>query len=159
MPAEPFPGDGQRDADALRAGDPGGQPAGDGPGRPRGPGGQPAGCAEGPGPFLDDGPPEWALPDDRPPGAGDWWPAEDFAEPWPDYAGRTAVDPGPAAGLDPGMDAGFLPRDRVPGQQGRAGSGFTSGHAFDTSTPGPALTQALDAAASLPVEEGLALEL
>jgi len=53
---------------------------------------------------------------------------------------------GPAAGLDPGLDAGFLPRDPVPGQQGRAGSGFTSGHAFDTSLPGPSLAQALDAA-------------
>ena len=60
--------------------------------------------------------------------------------------------PGPAPGLDPGLDpgvdAGFLPRDRVAGQQGRAGSGFTSGHAFDTSGPGPSLAQALDAAAS-----------
>ena len=72
-------------------------------------------------------------------GGGDWWPAEDFEEPWPDYAAMTAVDAGPAAGLDPGLDAGFLPRDAVPGQQGRAGSGFTSGHAFDTSLPGPAL--------------------
>ena len=34
----------------------------------------------------------------------------------------------------------------MPGQQGRAGSGFTSGHAFDTSLPGPPLAQALDAA-------------
>ena len=58
----------------------------------------------------------------------------------------TPIDAGPAAGLDPGLDAGFLPRDAVPGQQGRAGSGFTSGHAFDTSRPGPALAQALDAA-------------
>ena len=58
----------------------------------------------------------------------------------------TAVDAGPAAGLDPGLDAGFLPRDAVPGQQGRAGPGFTSGHAFDTSVPGPALARALDAA-------------
>ena len=58
------------------------------------------------------------------------------------------VEAGPAAGLDPGLDAGFLPRDPVPGQQGRAGSGFTSGHAFDTSAPGPALAQALDAATS-----------
>jgi hypothetical protein len=86
------------------------------------------------------------LPDDRPAGGGDWWPAEDFEEPWPDYAAMTAVDAGPAAGLDPGLDAGFLPRDAVPGQQGRAGSGFTSGHAFDTSVPGPPLAQALDAA-------------
>ena len=96
--------------------------------------------------MLDDGPPEWAFPDDRPAGGGDWWPAEDFEEPWPDYAAMTPVDPGPAAGLDPGLDAGFLPRDRVPGQQGRAGSGFTSGHAFDTSVPGPSLAGALDAA-------------
>ena len=102
----------------------------------------------GPAPFLDDGLPEWALPDDRPAGGGDWWPAEDFEEPWPDYAAMTPVDAGPAAGLDPGLDAGFLPRDAVPGQQGRAGSGFTSGHAFDTSLPGPALAQALDAAAA-----------
>ena len=58
----------------------------------------------------------------------------------------TPVDPGPAAGLDPGLDAGFLPRDPVPGQQGRAGSGFSSGHAFDTSGPGPSLAGALDAA-------------
>ena len=90
--------------------------------------------------------PEWAFPDDRPPGGGDWWPAEDFEEPWPDYAAMTPVDAGPAAGLDPGLDAGFLPRDAVPGQQGRAGSGFTSGHAFDTSRPGPSLAGALDAA-------------
>ena len=62
----------------------------------------------------------------------------------------TPVDAGPAAGLDPGLDAGFLPRDAVPGQQGRAGSGFTSGHAFDTSRPGPALAHALDAAAASP---------
>ena len=89
--------------------------------------------------------PEWAFPDDRPPGGGDWWPAEDFEEPWPDYAAMTPVDAGPAAGLDPGLDAGFLPRDAVPGQQGRAGSGFTSGHAFDTSRPGPSLAGALDA--------------
>ncbi len=58
----------------------------------------------------------------------------------------TPVDAGPAPGLDPGLDAGFLPRDPVPGQQGRAGSGFTSGHAFDTSAPGPSLAGALDAA-------------
>ena len=156
MPGEPFPGDGQRDGDVPRAGGPGGRSAGEGPGGPRGPGGQPA--AEGPGPFRgggdgpglggDDGLPAWVLPDDRPPG-GDWWPAEDFEEPWPDEAAITAVVPGPAAGgLDPGVDAGFLPRDRVAGQQGRAGSGFTSGHAFDTSGPGPSLAQALDAAAS-----------
>ena len=97
-------------------------------------------------PFLDDGLPAWALPDDRPAGGGDWWPAEDFEEPWPDYAAMTPSDAGPAPGLDPGLDAGFLPRDAVPGQQGRAGSGFTSGHAFDTSRPGPPLAQALDAA-------------
>ena len=153
MPGEPCPGDGQRDADALRPGDPGGPQAGEGPGPFRGGDGPPA--EEGPGPFrdgpaplLDDGPPAWALPDDRPPGGGDWWPAEDFEEPWPDYGSITAVDAGPAAGLDPGLDAGFLPRDPVAGQQGRAGSGFTSGHAFDTSAPGPALAQALDAATS-----------
>ena len=159
MAAEPFPGDGQRDGDAPRPGGPGGRSAGDVPGRSRGPGGQPAGegpgpfrgdhgqpAEEGPGPLLDDGPPEWAFPDDRPAGGGDWWPAEDFEEPWPDYAAMTPVDPGPAAGLDPGLDAGFLPRDRVPGQQGRAGSGFSSGHAFDTSGPGPSLAGALDAA-------------
>ena len=58
------------------------------------------------------------------------------------------MDAGPAPGLDPGLDAGFLPRDRVPGQQGRAGSGFTSGHTFDTSGPGPSLAGALDAATS-----------
>ena len=155
MPAEPFPGHGQRDGDAPRPGEPGGRSAGDGPGRSRGPGGQPAGRADGGSPFRDgdgpaadgdDGVPEWAFPDDRPPGGGDWWPAEDFEEPWPDYAAMTPVDAGPAAGLDPGLDAGFLPRDAVPGQQGRAGSGFTSGHAFDTSLPGPSLAGALDAA-------------
>ena len=154
MAGKPFPGDGQRGEDTPRPGDPGGRSAGDVPGRPRGPGGQPAGGAEGPGPFLDDGPapggddgpPAWAFPDDRPPGGGDWWPAEDFEEPWPDYAAMTPVDPGPAAGLDPGLDAGFLPRDPVPGQQGRAGSGFSSGHTFDTSAPGPSLAGALDAA-------------
>ena len=58
----------------------------------------------------------------------------------------TPREAGPAPGLDPGLDAGFLPRDPVPGQQGRAGSGFTSGHAFDTSAPGPSLAGALDAA-------------
>ena len=97
-------------------------------------------------PAGDDGPPVWALPDDRPPGGGDSWPAEDFEEPWPDYAAMVPREAGPAAGLDPGLDAGFLSRDRVAGQQGRAGSGFTSGHTFDTSAPGPVLAQALDAA-------------
>ncbi len=166
MPGEPFPGDGQRDGDVPRAGDPGGRSAGDGPGAPRGPGGQPARREEGPGPFRggdgpgpfrdgdgpglggDDGLPEWVLPDDRPAGGGDWCPAEDFEEPWPDYGQMTAVGAGPAPGLDPGVDAGFLPRDRVAGQQGRAGPGFSSGHAFDTSGPGPSLAQALDAATS-----------
>ena len=151
MPGEPFPGDGQRGEDAPRPGGPGGRAAGDGPGRPRGRAAAGEGpgvfrAGEGPGPFLDDGLPEWALPDDRPPGGGDWWPAEDFEQPWPDEAAMGAVDAGPAAGLDPGVDAGFLPRDRVAGQQGRAGSGFSSGHAFDTSRPGPSLAQALDAA-------------
>ncbi len=139
MPGERFPGDGQRGEDAPRPGEPGGRSAGQGPPRPRSPGG------EGPGPFRDedgaglsgdDGLPEWAFPDDRPPGGGDWWPAEDFEEPWPDYAAMVPVDPGPAVGLDPGLDAGFLPRDPVPGQQGRAGSGFSSGHGSSKSSAG-----------------------
>ena len=163
MPAEPFPGDGQpghgqRGEDAPRPGEPGRATGRGGPGRPRGPGA--AAGRGGPGrrsgtgtarlPGGDDGLPEWAFPDDRPTGGGDWWQAEDFEEPWPDYAAMTPSDAGPAAGLDPGLDAGFLPRDRVPGQQGRAGSGFTSGHAFDTSGPGPSLAHALDAAAASP---------
>ena len=155
MPGEPFPGDGQRGEDIPRPGDPGRRSPGEGPGRSRGGDGQPA--AEGPGPlrdgpapFLGDGAPEWAFPDDRPAGGGDSWPAEDFEEPWPNDAAVTGVDAGPAPGLDPGLDAGFLPRDRVPGQQGRAGSGFTSGHTFDTSAPGPALAHALQAAAPVP---------
>ena len=41
--------------------------------------------------------------------------------------GDDAVEAGPAAGLDPGLDAGFLPRDPVPGQQGRAGRGSPPG--------------------------------
>ena len=127
---------------------PGGRSAGDGPGRPRGPGGPPAAGGPAPflddgrAPFLDDGLPAWALPD-RP---GVAVMVGDFEEPWPDYAAMTPSDAGPAPDLDPGLDAGFLPRDAVPGQQGRAGSGFTSGHVSNTSRPGPPLAQALDAA-------------
>ena len=99
---------------------------------------------DGPAPFLDDGLPEWAFPDDRPAGGGDWWPAEDFEEPWPDYAAMTPVMRARRRAWTPAWTRGSCPGCGA-GPAGRAGSGFTSGHAFDTSLPGrpwPALDAA-----------------
>ena len=95
MAGGPVPGDGQRGGDVPRPGAPSGRPAGAG-------GGYPGGAGSGLG--------------GRPAGGGDWWPAEDFEEPWPD-------------------DGALLPPRRRPG--GRAGGGPAGGRdAVPAASPG-----------------------
>ena len=138
MAGEPFSGDGQRGGNVPRAGALGGPP---------------------------DGARDGVFPDDRPLGGGDWWLAEDFEEPWPDYDVMLARDAGPADGREEGLkgdpDTGpadgaesSRAEDRAAGPEGGPDAGGAAdrpdGAAEGGPVPGPAEAGPVDGAAASP---------